>query len=105
MSRANRAQSVAYRPALELITSFATNWTIAAYATPAWARAVFPDLSVDDAVARLWDAIFAASRVDAPDPVATGTIRAARAAPEPPEDPPGVRVRSHGLRVGCEPVP
>ena len=70
VSRANRAQSVAYRPALELITSFAINWTIAAYATPAWARAVFPDLSEDDAVARLWDAIFAASRVDAPDPVA-----------------------------------
>ena len=33
-------------------------------------------------------------------PVATGTMRAASAAPEPPEDPPGVRVRSHGLRVG-----
>ncbi len=70
VARANRAQSVAYRPALELITSFDTNWTIAAYATPAWARTVFPDLDEDTAVARLWDAIFAASRVDAPDPVA-----------------------------------
>ena len=70
IARANRARSAAYRPALELITGFATNWTIVSYATPAWARLVFPDLAEDQAVARLWDAIFAASRVDAPDPVA-----------------------------------
>lgn len=70
VARANRARSVAYRPALELITGFGINWTIASYATPAWARTVFPDLPEDTAVARLWDAIFAASRIDAPDPVA-----------------------------------
>jgi aminopeptidase len=70
VSRANRARSVAYRPALELITTFATNWSIVCYATPAWARLMFPDLPEDEAVARLWEAIFAASRVDQPDPVA-----------------------------------
>ena len=70
VARANRARSVAYRPALELITSFGINWTIASYATPAWARTMFPDLPEDEAVATLWDAIFAASRIDAPDPVA-----------------------------------
>ena len=70
VSRANRATSRAYRPALDLITGFATNWSIAAYATPAWARTVFPDLPEAEAVAKLWDAIFAASRVDLPDPVA-----------------------------------
>ncbi len=70
VSRSNRARSVAYRPALELITNFATNWSIVCYATPAWAKLMFPDLEEDAAVARLWDAIFAASRVDAADPVA-----------------------------------
>ncbi len=70
VSRANRARSAAYRPALELITGFDINWTIASFASPAWARTVFPDLPEDTAVARLWDAIFAASRIDAPDPVA-----------------------------------
>ncbi|MGI4798154.1 MAG: aminopeptidase [Janthinobacterium lividum] len=70
VARANRSRSIAYRPALELITNFATNWTIVCYATPAWARIVFPDLSETDGVARLWDAIFAASRIDGPDPVA-----------------------------------
>ena len=70
VARANRARSIAYRPALELITATAINWTLVANATPAWARCVFPDLDEEAAVARLWDAIFAASRVDTPDPVA-----------------------------------
>jgi aminopeptidase len=70
VSRVNRATSKAYRPALELITRHEINWTIVACATPAWAAAVFPDLPQDEALARLWDAIFAASRADQPDPVA-----------------------------------
>ena len=70
VSRANRAVSKAYRPALELITRHEINWTIVACATPAWAAAAFPDLPQDEALARLWDAIFAASRADQPDPVA-----------------------------------
>jgi aminopeptidase len=70
VSRANRALSKAYRPALELITRHDINWTIVACATPAWAAAVFPELPQEEALARLWDAIFAASRVDQSDPVA-----------------------------------
>jgi aminopeptidase len=70
VSRENRATSKAYRPALELITRHEINWTIVACATPAWAAAVFPDLPRDQALARLWQAIFAASRADQPDPVA-----------------------------------
>jgi aminopeptidase len=70
VSRANRSMSKAYRPALELITRHDINWTIVACATPAWAAAVFPDLPQDQAVAKLWDAIFAASRADLADPVA-----------------------------------
>jgi aminopeptidase len=70
VSRANRSMSKAYRPALELITRHEINWTIVACATPAWAAAMFPDLPKDEALARLWDAIFAASRADQPDPVA-----------------------------------
>ena len=70
VSRANRARSKAYRPALELIARDEINWTIVACATPAWAAAVFPDLPQEEALGKLWDAIFAASRVDQPDPVA-----------------------------------
>ena len=70
VSRANRARSAAYTPALELIAGFDINWTIASYASPTWARAVFPNEPEEVAVAKLWDAIFAASRVDLVDPVA-----------------------------------
>jgi aminopeptidase len=70
VARANRARSIAYRPALELITSFAINWNLVPAATPGWAREVFPGLPESEAVARLWDAIFMACRVDQADPVA-----------------------------------
>lgn len=70
VSRMNRATSKAYRPALELITRHEINWTIVACATPSWAAAVFPDLPRDEALARLWQAIFAASRADQTDAVA-----------------------------------
>ena len=70
VSRVNRATSKAYRPALEQIVRLEINWTIVACATPAWAAAVFPDLPADKALARLWDAIFSASRADRSDSVA-----------------------------------
>jgi len=70
VSRANRAMSKAYRPALELITRHDINWTIVSAATPAWAAAVFPDLPANEGLKKLWDAIFAASRADQADPVA-----------------------------------
>jgi len=70
VARANKARSIAYRPALELITNFAINWNLVPAATPGWARQVFPGLPEEEAVAKLWDAIFAACRVDVADPVA-----------------------------------
>lgn len=70
VARANRARSKAYRPALELITNFAINWNLVPASTPGWARQVFPDLPEAEAVARLWEAIFTACRVDGPDPIA-----------------------------------
>jgi aminopeptidase len=73
VARANRARAAAYRPALEMIAGFDINWTIVSCATPAWAKAVFPNDPEPVAMARLWDAIFAASRVDGADPVAEWT--------------------------------
>jgi aminopeptidase len=70
VSRANIAASKANKPAMELITRHAINWSILASATPAWAKLVFPGLDEDEAVAKLWDAIFTASRATSDDPVA-----------------------------------
>jgi aminopeptidase len=64
VSRASKANSVAYQPALEKIVNFETNWNIIAYPSTSWAKLVFPDDAEDVAVGKLADAIFAASRVD-----------------------------------------
>jgi len=70
VSRASKANSIAYQPALEKIVNFDVNWNIIAYPSPSWAKQVFPDDEEDIAVAKLADAIFAASRVDNDDAVA-----------------------------------
>lgn len=71
VSRASKANSMAYQPALEKIVGFDVNWNIVAYPSPAWARQMFPGDEEDVAVAKLADAIFAASRVDNDDAVAS----------------------------------
>ena len=70
VARANRANSAAYKPALEKISNFDTNWNIVSYPNPSWAKLVFPNDPEAIAVAKLAKAIFAASRVDVADPIA-----------------------------------
>ncbi|MGB6119165.1 MAG: aminopeptidase [Mesorhizobium sp.] len=78
VSRANKANSIAYQPALEKIAGFDINWNIVAYPGASWAKLVFPNDEEDVAVAKLADAIFAASRVDRDDPVAEWEAHNAR---------------------------
>jgi aminopeptidase len=74
VARANKANSIAYLPALEKIAGFDINWNIVAYPTTSWAKRVFPGDQDDVAVGKLAEAIFAASRVDGDDPVAAWTV-------------------------------
>ncbi|MFD1329683.1 aminopeptidase [Mycoplana ramosa] len=69
VARANKANSLAYKPALEKIANFDINWNIISYPSPSWAMQVFPDAPEEVAVEKLANAIFAASRVDVADPV------------------------------------
>lgn len=69
VARADRSRWRGYSPILKHIFNFDINWSFVSYATSAWAKAVFPNDSDDVALAKLWEAIFAASRVDAADPV------------------------------------
>ncbi len=64
VARASKANSIAYRPALDKIVNFDINWNIIAYPSLSWAKQVFPAEEEHVAVAKLADAIFAASRVD-----------------------------------------
>ena len=78
VARANVAMSKASKPAMELITRHEINWTIVACATPEWAKLVFPDEPEEVAVAKLWEAIFVASRITVDDPVAEWKEHGAR---------------------------
>ncbi|MBX9469604.1 MAG: aminopeptidase [Rhizobium sp.] len=69
VGRANKATSIAYKPALEHISNFDINWNICSYPNPSWAKLVFPGMPIEEAVRKLADAIFAASRVDRDDPI------------------------------------
>ena len=69
VSRANKANAVAYKPARERITEFKINWNIISWPGKAWAKRVFPDLDDGEAIKKLGDAIFHASRVSNDDPV------------------------------------
>ena len=70
VGRIARAAAAAGKRRLDIITQFRINWLVLPSASPGWARAVFPGEPTEAAVAKLWDAIFAASRIDGPDPLA-----------------------------------
>ena len=59
-----------WAPISALITRNVTNWSIAAASAPAWAAKIFPDLPVEQAEEKLWQAIFETTRAVEPDPVA-----------------------------------
>ena len=70
VGRANKARSVAYQPFSKIISENRINWNIIPFVTEGWAKDVFPDLPADEAVAKLWEHVFAVTRADQPDPVA-----------------------------------
>jgi aminopeptidase len=59
-----------WSPVSEKVTTNAINWCVAAAAGEAWAKKIFPDLSVVEAQEKLWRAIFETTRIDQPDPIA-----------------------------------
>lgn len=70
VGRANKAMSKAATPMRKRIVEFDINWNIISYPGADWAKLVFPDDNEHDAIAKLAEAIFAASRVDLDDPIA-----------------------------------
>jgi aminopeptidase len=72
---ADRSQTL--REAGQVINARTTNWTIAPCPTPGWAGLAYPQLSADEALARLWEQIVHVCRLDEPDPVAAWRERMA----------------------------
>jgi aminopeptidase len=76
-ARVQKAQAIASRGFAGMVGGFKINWSIVPYANPGWARAMFPELDERTAVAKLWEAIFAATRIASEDPVANWAAHAA----------------------------
>jgi aminopeptidase len=57
------------KPSNSLISQNASNWVVTAAASPAWAAKVFPGLSQETSLEKLWRAIFSTCRMDQPDPI------------------------------------
>jgi len=60
----------AYQPVMRYVMENRVKWNVAAYPSKAWAHVVFPDLREEEAVAKLWETLFAVTRVNTADPVA-----------------------------------
>ncbi|MDO5041572.1 MAG: aminopeptidase [Peptoniphilus sp.] len=63
------ANSTALKSFSDKMMNNETSWCVAGAAVSSWAKVVFPDLSEDEAVDKLWDLIFYTSRTDSEDPV------------------------------------
>lgn len=65
----NKSSSIALKEWRKYTMNDINSWCVVSIPTKGWAKRVFPDLSEDKAVARLWDAIFDATRMNIDDPV------------------------------------
>jgi aminopeptidase len=74
--RAGRDQLPFTREILKVIADRTTNWTVVPCPTEPWARLVFPDLTAEEALDRLWEQVAHVCRLDEPDPVAAWQERA-----------------------------
>ena len=71
MAKAQKASSTAIKEYRERLMSNKNVWCVASIPTVAWAKKVFPKVSEDEAVEKLWNSIFKTVRVDTEDPVAS----------------------------------
>ncbi|WP_189104401.1 aminopeptidase [Deinococcus knuensis] len=58
------------RPYTAQVMTNRLNWNLISAPVSGWAELMFPDASAEQAIEQQWDAIFAATRADQPDPVA-----------------------------------
>lgn len=70
ISAFQKAASIAEEKVMKYVLENRIKWTIAALPSPAWAASVFPELSEEKAVSKLWENIFKVCRLDQEDPVA-----------------------------------
>jgi aminopeptidase len=68
--KVQKASNTALKEYRERLMSNKNTWCVVSIPTKSWAKKVFSELSEDEAVTKLWDAILKTVRVDTQDPVA-----------------------------------
>ena len=77
MIKAQKASSTALKEHRERLMSNKNIWSIVSIPTAAWAKKVFPTLSEEQAIEKLWETIFMTVRVDTDNPVTSWNIHKA----------------------------
>ena len=65
----NKSSSIALKEFRNYTMNDIVPWCVVSIPTKSWAKRVFPNLTEDEAVEKLWDAIFSATRINLDDPV------------------------------------
>lgn len=78
LARAQKARSIAIREYREKLMSNYNAWCVVSIPTVGWAQKVFPGVAKEEAIERLWHAIFSTVRADRQDPVASWDEHKAR---------------------------
>jgi len=68
------------QPVMSYVTKSEINWLVIGAPTKAWARKVFPELPVEQALSSLWELVFKICRIDESDPVAAWRVHLANLA-------------------------
>lgn len=71
IARHEAANRTVVKPFRDRALTLGIRWSAIGVPTPAWAEAVYPDLSPAEALSQLWQAVFRVCGVDKPDPVAS----------------------------------
>ncbi|MDU5080708.1 aminopeptidase [uncultured Tissierella sp.] len=69
VAKSQKSASQAMAPVMKYRMTGVTKWNIIAMPSVSWAKSVFPDLDEENSIEKLWENIFAATRVDQEDPV------------------------------------
>ncbi|MDY0236198.1 MAG: aminopeptidase [Gudongella sp.] len=70
ISTFNKVAAIATKHIMKYTMNNLNSWCVVAIPTIGWAKTIFPELSDEMAVTKLWDAIFTATRMDLDDPQA-----------------------------------
>ena len=83
VAMSNKARSEAMRNVNKEVMNDTIPWTVISIPTTKWSQKVFPNMSSEEAVTKMWESILSMSRVDQGDPIAAWnkhneTLRKAR---------------------------